>query len=342
VVGVAEAIVASPHGLRSYANATWGARCGKTARRVPRGGAGTRRQAGSARTLRRKAETQGTLLWLQRARPASTHHNVNHWKLLVLFDQRVNDPQMRKAIRGFLKAGVLEGNTLSHPEEGTPQGGPASPLLANIYLNFLDRVWQRQGRALGEMVRYADDLVILCRTREAAERALELLKATLARLDLEIHPEKTRIVDLRDGSEGFDFLGFHHRRVPSRRQPGRAYLQRWPSKRAQNSIRRRIRETTAPRALLSLSLGEMVARIAPTVRGWGAYFRWGNSATVFAHIDEYVIERLVIFLRKKHHWPNRRWRKDARGGGAKALLGSARLPRLSGTVRYGVPATATR
>jgi len=254
----------------------------------------------------------------------------------------VNDPQMRKAIRGFLKAGVLEGNTLSHPEEGTPQGGPASPLLANIYLNFLDRVWQRQGRALGEMVRYADDLVILCRTREAAERALELLKATLARLDLEIHPEKTRIVDLRDGSEGFDFLGFHHRRVPSRRQPGRAYLQRWPSKRAQNSIRRRIRETTAPRALLSLSLGEMVARIAPTVRGWGAYFRWGNSATVFAHIDEYVIERLVIFLRKKHHWPNRRWRKDARGGGAKALLGSARLPRLSGTVRYGVPATATR
>ncbi len=259
--------------------------------------------------------------------------NVDHWKLLVLFDQRVNDPQMRKAIKGFLKAGVLEGNTLSHPEEGTPQGGPASPLLANIYLNFLDRVWQRKGRALGELVRYADDLVILCRTREAAEQALKLLKATLARLDLEIHPDKTRIMDLRDGSEGFDFLGFTFRRIPSRHRPGKAFLQRWPSKRAQNSIRRKIREASAPRALLSLSLEEMVARIAPIIRGWGAYFRWGNSARVFAAIDEYVLLRLVLFLRKKHHWAHRRWRHGAKAGGASALLARARPPKLSGTVR---------
>jgi RNA-directed DNA polymerase len=268
--------------------------------------------------------------------------NVDHWKLLVLFDQRVNDPQMRKTIKGFLTAGVLEGSTLSQPDEGTPQGGPASPLLANIYLNFLDRIWQRKGRALGEMVRYADDLVILCRTREAAEQALELLKATLARLDLDIHPDKTRIVDLRDGSEGFDFLGFHQRRMPSWRRPGKAYLQRWPSKRAQNSIRQKIRDATAPRALLSLSLEEMVARIAPTIRGWGAYFRWGNSARVFAAIDEYAVWRLVLFLRKKHHWPRNRWRKDAKGGGAMALLSHVRPPRLSGTIRRGEPATAAR
>ena len=267
---------------------------------------------------------------------------VDHWKLLVLFDQRVNDPQMRKTIEGFLKAGVLEGGALTHPEEGTPQGGPASPLLANIYLNFLDRVWQRKGRALGEMVRYADDLVILCRTREAAEQALKLLKVTLARLDLEIHPDKTRIVDLRDGREGFDFLGFHLRRIPSWRWPGRAYLQRWPSMRAQKNIREKIRRTTAPRALLSLSLEEMVARIAPIIRGWAAYFRWGNSARVFSHIDRYVTERLVLFLRKKHHWRRRRWRQDAKGGGAMAHLHRVRLPRLSGTVRHEVPTTATR
>jgi len=268
--------------------------------------------------------------------------NVDHWKLLVLFDQRVSDPQMRKAIKGFLKAGVLEGSTLSHPDEGTPQGGPASPLLANIYLNFLDRVWQRKGRALGEVVRYADDLVILCRTREAAEQALELLKATLGRLDLEIHPDKTRIADLRDGSEGFDFLGFTFRRIPSWRQPGRAYLQRWPSKRAQNRIRQAIREATASRALLSLGLKELVARIAPTIRGWGAYFRWGNSSKVFSAVDEYVTQRLVLFLKKKHHWHNRRWRRDADRGGAPAFLRDVQLPRLSGSVRYGVPATATR
>ncbi len=104
--------------------------------------------------------------------------NVSHWKLLYLVDQRVNDPQMRKAIKGFLKAGVLDGDAFSEPAAGTPQGGPVSPLLANIYLNFLDHVFQQEGRHLGEMVRYADDLVILCRTREDAEGALELLKAT--------------------------------------------------------------------------------------------------------------------------------------------------------------------
>jgi RNA-directed DNA polymerase len=267
--------------------------------------------------------------------------NVNHWKLLVLFDQRVNDPRMRKAIKGFLKAGVLEGSTVSHPEEGTPQGGPASPLLANLYLNFLDRAWQRKGRVLGEMVRYADDLVILCRTREAAEKALELLTATLGRLDLEIHPGKTRIVDLRDGSEGFDFLGFHHRRMPSWRWPGKAYLQRWPSQRAQRNVRRKIRDITAPRTLLSLSLEAMIARIAPIIRGWGAYFRWGNSSKVFACIDQYVTLRLVLFLRNKHQWHNRRWRADAKGGGAKTVLAQVTRPRLTGTVR-GASATATR
>lgn len=154
--------------------------------------------------------------------------SVTHWKLLYLVDQRVNDPQMRKAIKGFLTAGALDGDAFSEPAAGTPQGGPVSPLLANIYLNFLDHVLQSEGRRLGEVVRYADDLVILCRTREDAEKALERLKATLGRLDLEIHPDKTRIVDLRDGSEGFDFLGFSFRRIPSWQDPTRAYLQRWP------------------------------------------------------------------------------------------------------------------
>jgi group II intron reverse transcriptase/maturase len=267
--------------------------------------------------------------------------HVTHWKLLYLIDQRVNDPRMRKTIQGFLEAGVLEGDTFSETDLGTPQGGPISPLMANIYLNFLDRVWQAKGRHLGEMVRYADDLVILCKTRQAAERALELLKATLARLDLEIHPDKTRIADLRDGSEGFDFLGFSHRRIPSWRKPGRAYLQRWPSKRAQKHIRQKIREATAPRSLLSLSLEDLVARILPMIRGWGAYFRWGNSANVFRKIDSYVTERLVLFLRKKHRWSSRRRSRKARTG-VQSYLARVEVPKLEGTIRYGTPATAAR
>lgn len=242
---------------------------------------------------------------------------------------------------GFLEAGVLEGDTFSETDLGTPQGGPIPPLMANVYLNFLDRVWQARGRHLGEMVRYADDLVILCRTREAAEKALELLKNTLARLDLEAHSDKTRIVDLRNGSERFDFLGFSHRRIPSWRKPGRAYLQRWPSKRAQKSIRQKIREATVPRSLLSLSLEDMVARIAPMIRGWGAYFRWGNSANVFSKIDTYVTERLVLSLRKKHRWSSRRLSTRAQTG-VQSHLARVEVPKLEGTIRYGIPATATR
>ena len=265
---------------------------------------------------------------------------VNHWKLLVLFDQRVDDPQMRKAIKGFLTAGVLEGSTLSHPEEGTAQGSPASPLLANIYLNFLDRVWQQKGRILGEMVRYADDLVILCRTREAAKQALELLQATLARLDLEIHPDKTRIVDLRDGSEAFDFLGFSHRRTRTlRNQTPR--MRRRPSSRAQKAVRAAIRKITTLGT--SRDLNDVIRQLRPVVRGWGAYFRWGYSYREFSHVDSYVNERLGLFMKRKYKWKTKRWSKSASKGGIMPILRAANTPRLAGTVKpFGEPATATR
>lgn len=268
--------------------------------------------------------------------------HVNHEKMLLLVDEHVNDPQMRKLVRQFLEDAVMEGSTLTRPKEGTPQGGPISPLLANIYLHYLDRLWQHYGRNLGRLVRYADDAVILCHTKEAAERSLKLLGRIVARLDIELHPDKTRIVDLTDGEEGFDFLGFTFRRIPSVRKPGQMYLMRWPSRRSQQRVREKIREATAPRALLTLSLEEMVARIAPIIRGWGAYFRWGNSSDVFSAIDSYVNWRLAIFLRKKHQRRNLAWTKAAKGGGILPLLKQAGVPHLSGTVQYGQPATATR
>ena len=190
------------------------------------------------------------------------------------------------------------------------------------------------------MVRYADDLLILCRTKADAEEALQLLKATLGRLDLELHQDKTRIVDLTDGRDGFDFLGFTHRRTPSWRNP-RPVLHRWPSRRAQTAIRDKVRDITTAGTSRDLEL--VIRQLRPVLQGWGAYFRWGYSYRVFGHIDQYVITRLVLFMRRKYHWAGRRWGAGARDGGVAPLLQRAGVPRLTGTVKpVGGPATATR
>ena len=135
-------------------------------------------------------------------------------------------------------AGGLEGGIVSAIEAGTPQGSPTSPLLANIALHVLDEAWQAIGQRLGMLAKYADDLVALCATREQAEEARELVAAVLDPIGLRLHPEKTRIVHLAMGAEGFDFLGFHHRTRKSWRT-GYWYLQKWPSKRAMPRSRAR-------------------------------------------------------------------------------------------------------
>jgi hypothetical protein len=151
---------------------------------------------------------------------------------------------MLKLLRGWLRVGVLEDGVTTATGAGTPQGSPVSPLLANIALHVLDQAWAQQGRSLGVLVRYCDDFVILCRTRQRAEQARRLVAEILATLGLHLHPDKTRIVELTRGRQGFDFLGFHHHKVESWRRRGRWYLQRWPADRAMNAIRAKIREAT--------------------------------------------------------------------------------------------------
>jgi hypothetical protein len=210
-------------------------------------------------------------------------------------------------------------------------GGVISPLLANIALHVLDAEWTRGGRSLGVRIRYCDDFVILCRTRQQAEQARRLVAEILATLGLHLHPDKTRIVGLTKGRQGFDFLGFHHHKVESWRWRGRYYLQRWPATRAMNAIRAKIREAT-DRRFGGHCLAWIVANLNRVLRGWGAYFRHGNSARKFADIDSYVHERLAIFASIKHglryhrNWTRRftwAWRQG---------LG---VYRLSGRVRSG-------
>jgi hypothetical protein len=186
-----------------------------------------------------------------------------------------------------------------------------SPLLANVALHVLDEAWEQTSSGLGMLVRYADDLVVLCTTRARAEAAQQRVAAIIRPLGLQLHPDKTRIVCLIHGQQGFDFLGFHHHKVESWRWRGKYYLNRWPSDRAMNSIRARIREATG-RDKMGASVDWVVVRLNLVLRGWAAYFRGGSSSRKFATIDSYVHERLAIFDSAKHGRTGRNWRRHDR------------------------------
>jgi RNA-directed DNA polymerase len=257
---------------------------------------------------------------------------ISHAALVAQVERRVCDRRMLKLLRGWPRAGVFEGGVVSAIEAGTPQGSPISPLLCNVALHVLDRAWQGEGRRLGVLVRYADDLVVLCAIRDQALRARELVAAVLAPLGLRLHPEKTRIVRLARGAEGFDFLGFHHRMRKSWKRPGRWYLQQWPTPRAMASIRAKIRERT-DRSHARLPLGAVVDNLNPVLRGWGAYFRYGNSAAKFDQIDAYVNQRLAMLASTKHGLHGWNWTTRFTHGWVTSLG----VHRLGGTVR---PTTA--
>lgn len=254
--------------------------------------------------------------------------NLDRGLLQRALRERISDRRVLALIDGWLRAGVLADGALLHPQTGTPQGGVISPVLANVYLHALDRAWQGRYEGLGKLTRYADDAVILCSSEERARRALDALARLLAELKLELSPAKTRIVNLECAGEGFDLLGFHFRRVPSRRDRGYRYAASWPSQRAMAAARQRVRELT-PLARVGLPTSMVVHDLNRFLRGWGAYFRYGNSTQQFSALDLYVFERLSRFLSRKHG-------SSGRGAGMNTLIDSrAKLGiyRLAGTVR---------
>ena len=155
-----------------------------------------------------------------------------------------------------------------------------SPLLANIYLHVLDR--ELSARGAGELVRYADDGVVLCRSAAQARAALDAVEEILGSLGLRLHPDKTRTVDLREGREGLDFLGCHfHARMSGRlreqKRVIRYYLHRWPSQRSMKRLREKVHARTG-RNRVGQDIREVIADLNPLLRGWGNYFRTGNAA----------------------------------------------------------------
>jgi group II intron reverse transcriptase/maturase len=268
--------------------------------------------------------------------------SIDHEKLLKLVALRVSDRRVLKLLRHWLAAGVMEDGQWRATMTGTPQGGVISPLLSNIYLHVLDRVWEDRWAHLGTLVRYADDFVVMCDTKAAVEEARHRVSTVLARLGLELHSEKTRTVDLSRGYEGFDFLGCHlHKRMSGpmweRTRQRVYYLHRWPSQRAMARVRARVRVLTS-RSRCHMDLRDVIAQLNPVLRGWAQYFRTGNAADKFIEVDTYVEERLRGLLHKRHgsRLPAGRarpWRRP--------FFETLGLCRLRGSIQYPGVAHAT-
>ena len=232
---------------------------------------------------------------------------VNHDKLIQILREQVNDSTTLNLIRKYLKAGVMENGLEKATITGVPQGSVISPLLANIYLNTLDRLWEKYGLTHGILVRYADDTVIICKNKKSANHALNLLQYIMAKLDLKLHPVKTKIISVWDGKEGFDFLGMHHRRMTTETRKGQLYKEthQYPSRKAMKKMKAEVKRNVNRRSLLVAKEEDLIKNLNPKITGWKNYYSTKRNEKWMQALDWYIICTFTRWYNKKHQRRNR-------------------------------------
>lgn len=239
--------------------------------------------------------------WIVDADIKGYFNNINHDKLMLMVKQRISDRRILKMIWKWLKAGVMEDGKYMESELGSPQGGVISPLLANIYLHYFDLKWELHYKYLGKLIRYCDDFVIICRTKKEAEHALKAVKSIMQRLELELRPDKTKLVNMWNGNEGFDFLGFHHRRKVSETSKGQKFNEthQFPSKKAMQKMRDNIKGVFASRTTLLLDIQKMIEILNPKIIGMRNYYGLKNAGKQLNKIDWYIIKKFTLWYNYK-------------------------------------------
>lgn len=219
--------------------------------------------------------------------------SIPHRELMDMIAEKIVDRKVLRLVKMFLKVGVMEEGQITMSDRGTPQGGVASPLFANIYLDRIDKGWKPLN-GVARLIRYADDLVII--TRHRVNESMERLRALTTSLKLRLHPEKTRVVDAE--KESFDFLGYSFRRV-KRWRDGKLRAYFWPSKKAEGKVKERIRVITNPKRPIGAEL--VVQELNRTLRGWVNYFRIANSSEKFGKIRLYAEQKVRKFMRRRRN-----------------------------------------
>ena len=233
--------------------------------------------------------------------------SVDHEKLITVVAERVSDGRVLKLIRQMLEAGYVENGKQLPTPQGTPQGGVISPLLSNVYLTPFDNEMTRRGHKL---TRFADDWLVLCRTRAEAQQALNEATAILNSLGLTLHPEKTRIVHI---TLGFEFLGYKLKKgrglkLPESKlskKPNAQGMYAVPKEQSVKRFKQQIRLKTKRK--VPLTLKEIINEINPIIRGWGTYYRKAHVRKLFSRLKGWIVHRLWSHQLKR--WRNRGWRQ---------------------------------
>lgn len=247
--------------------------------------------------IRRACNNRG--MWILDADISGYFDNINHKKLLLLVERCISDRRIVKLIQKWLEAGVMKDGLLVESGLGSPQGGVISPLLANIYLDYLDTLWEKHYKHLGKLIRFCDDFVVVCKNYKDVNHAHKAISLIMQRLELSLNKDKTKIISLWEGKEGFDFLGFHNRKVKTKTIDGRVYytLIQWISNKSIKKIYEKVKKTLN-RKTLYVSIEEMIKTLNRKIVGWRNYYDLSPFHKL-VKVDKYIRMRLVLWFNNK-------------------------------------------